>query len=981
MILRRMNFQSNFRTSRAWKNCFCLTLLLFFLFSAISLTPVRAENEGSNIPISVENGGAVPSVLLSNDQQNPSIIALSDKNKWFVVWEDWRNRSTSGADIYGRFINADGTLCGDEIAISTAAGNQTVPTVAYRNLTYGSDNIMIAWQDSRGATSSGYIYYKFLDVSALTPDCSSGAVLQNTKIIVYKSINRDRLSSRKLPRLAYDQARDQFWMVWVESRDQVQRLVEYPFGFYGSPQWYIGDVNYIAYTTISASSAVSATPEILRNLKGSSLRTVRMISSTSDFKEDGGTVEYEYEYFTDINNVTIACDDSSPEALIAWEGVRGKATLSCKWTEKDDPEICHEEDDGDDGTVEVCEPNPDYGVPTGGDLYSSELTLEPAADDGKVHIYSIFDKYITQSVVHSQLVDSSDAPSYYPALAYDLIHRKFLVAWEDRGTRGDGVHSNIYGQLIYSGGGLYSSNFAISYQDLNDDGELDDDIRSTNQTRPCIAVDSINQRFLVTWQDGRNSDVATEDLDIYAQYVDSEGSLRGYNFAVCAEEFNQYNPVTAYNFANHQYLTIWKDARNLNTTNSDIFGQRFTSEQQPQFILLNGVYVAPASHNFPNCEVGDSTVLNVMIVNILDSDVQVKKAFTSTDAFSVSGIADGDIVSAGATLICQVTFAPTAPGSFGDALSIDIGSVQASGTVESTESVRYTVQLQGNVNADFFIAENDTFTAASAYRVTACASTNKSGRLFVLLSHAPLSYGVIYAMDRNGNLVAFPAHDSSAWQNLWYMEAAAPGLELDLSRVDFRDLGCTQCQSQKVDEGASSVSFGGFGNIIITPTSDKESVNNAADFKYMPGILYVATYLKDPSVIGMFDFNEGLLEMQVLSINSLNGTWKVISRYNGENRMHAASLEVNEPGDGNISAVWPGYNVGMDYGSDESAYIMNFSIGIYNYIYKITSLTNDSFTAEYSCTANGEVLDSQPVCGVRRGSVKDQDGWLCPGMR
>ena len=109
MIKSRLNGNKNYRSACS----LCLALLLLVALSAICVSSLWAANEGANIPISVENGGDEPPILLDDDQQNPFIIALPDKNKWFVVWEDWRNWRTTGVDIYGRLINSDGTLCGN----------------------------------------------------------------------------------------------------------------------------------------------------------------------------------------------------------------------------------------------------------------------------------------------------------------------------------------------------------------------------------------------------------------------------------------------------------------------------------------------------------------------------------------------------------------------------------------------------------------------------------------------------------------------------------------------------------------------------------------------------------------------------------------------------------------------------------------------------------------------------------------------------
>jgi hypothetical protein len=1062
----------------------CLTLLILVMLAAVFVLPAGATKEGGNIPVSIENGATSPStaILLRHDQQNPVIIALADKNKWFVVWEDWRNWSTSGVDIYGRFINGDGSYCGNEIAISTASGNQTVPTAAYRDAHSGNDNIIVAWQDSRGSALSGYIYYRVCNISSLASNCSSGFTLGSERALSYQSIGGDHLNSRKLPKLAYDRVRDQFWLVWVESRDHLQRVVEYPFGPYGVPEWHFGDSNYIAYTTISAGAYTAAVPEILRNKNGTTGRTVRLLSSSSKVNGTKTTATYNYEYFTDINNVTVACDDSAPETLIAWEGTRGTATLTCNWEENDEKtiEVCHDECDDADPPVceEVCEdyPNPDYGQPTVNDSYDStfEITTE---DGGAVHIYSIFDKYIGQPVVGALKVDASDKPSYYPSLGYDSIHRKFLVAWEDRGTGigGDGVHSNIAGQLIYSGGGVYGANFAVSYQDLDGDGGWDDELKSTNQTRPHIAADTSNQRFFVTWQDGRNGEVSAENLDIYGQFVDSEGSLRGNNYAVCIAQANQQNPVTAFNQSNHQLMTVWKDARNLNTTNSDIYAQRL-SLGQPQLVLLNAdgspltpslidyglveegmvstvpitvknigdttvkldavtpllkpfyylnlpaelaevddktidlmpgssfvlkiiftpdvhgvffdkfttvsnstdltvrlqgqslekeVYLAPSILAFPAVELGKSAVMNIIITNNSDQDVQVKGSMTGRSVFSVKGFDPGTVISSGGgSLVGQVTFKPTASGYVDAMLNVSLGPVQDMAKIPAEEidwGISYGVILTGIANADFALSERNTFTADVTYNVNASASTANAGQLYVLFSHDPLSYGNIYALTKDGSLVPFPYQAVSDWQNLWYLNGASPGLKLDLSKVDFRALGCTQCQGPGAETGGGGEFH--FGEVVITPKDDGD-FNNATDFKYMSGTLYIATYVKDASISGAFDFNSDLIEMQMLHINSLAGTWQVTSSYYGEDRVHSSKLVVTESGDGNISAVWPGYNVNMSYGAGE--YVMTFSMGAYNYTYKITSLTADKFSGTYSCIANGEnVVVDAPMSGIR----------------
>ncbi|MBN2808277.1 MAG: choice-of-anchor D domain-containing protein, partial [Deltaproteobacteria bacterium] len=874
----------------------CLSLCLFLALTAIVGSPLWAANEGPNIPISIENGATAPdtATLLGEDQQNPTVIALPDKNKWFVVWEDWRNWGATGADIYGRFINGDGTYCGDEIPISTAAGNQTVPTAAYRNSPSGEDKILIAWQDTRGGAASGYLYYKVLDVSALAVDCASGVVLGGENIVGYSSIDSDSLISRKLPKVAYDAARDKFWLVWVESRNALQRIEEQPFGIAATlvgpycedgsnpnftcedgndpdylcadgseprlqcadgsypvlkcedlsdawmdwisgqfifncadesvpipvcgdnsiatpvcldgsdvalrcrdssdvawrcedgseckynrvaitTQWKFGDSNYASYVTVDAASGVAGIPEIIRNSDiipldtdedgifdnfRDSICTVRLISHSRSSEKD----VYVYEYFKNVNNVTIACDDSSPETLIVWEGVRGRATLTCTYEDTNKNEV------------------PDYFEP-----FFAELVLDEwENDDGLVHIFSIFDKYINQTVVNSQLIDASTKSCFYPAVGFDSSHRKFLVAWEDRDARdgaGDGIHSKIFGQLVYSGGGLYGANLPISFQDTNEDGIQDKNILDANQTRPQVAIDSTNQRFLVTWQDGRNSQVSLENLDIFGQFVDSEGSLRGNNYAVCVEPANQYNPVTVFNAGNHQFLSVWKDARNLNTTNSDIYGQRFTLGQ-PQLILLNDddTSLVPPLLDFDSVQAGEAPTLLVKMKNIGDSVIKIDYVTPLEAPFTyvslppeLLSVDDGNTLNLvpGASYKLYVKFEPTADGTFIDdftiqsdatSLTINLQGVRVptvppvagvrvtpgSGDFGSvflgeSKSMIFTFANTGNVDVDIVGSDMP----ASGFTVSGLPGTLKAGEdVAVLVTFAPSELGSYPGMFR-----------------------------------------------------------------------------------------------------------------------------------------------------------------------------------------------------------------------------------------
>lgn len=104
---------------------------------------------GVNTQLVVGNQGA--------NQQFPDITAAGNilgggtRKEFFVVWQDDR---AGNEDIYGQRFNESGATIGGEIAISTAAGNQTKPSVAYN---FTNDKYVVAWTDTRDGNNNIYV--------------------------------------------------------------------------------------------------------------------------------------------------------------------------------------------------------------------------------------------------------------------------------------------------------------------------------------------------------------------------------------------------------------------------------------------------------------------------------------------------------------------------------------------------------------------------------------------------------------------------------------------------------------------------------------------------------------------------------------------------------------------------------------------------------------------------------------------------------
>lgn len=798
-----------------------------------------AKLVGSELPVSTAN----------DDQQNPQVIYLPDRQMFFSVWEDWRNRNVTGSDIYGQFINPDGSTCSSAFPITRAAGNQTVPQVAYRqDVAFGTDSkLVVTWQDTRGLSNGnlvvgsgdgvtkafsgtlpanmrlqnnikiiadsqvltdngagilagtagatgtvdyvtgavsvtytvapatgvsvlalgnyGYVYYagigqlnipttatcgsfaapspsngtpvnfnipdehiavpafsavnnsvligngdgikkSFTPASPLvapvlpkgaatgfgsnvltvsvggvvaltdtgngglsgvgsgTINYTTGAITVDFNVapavnqqitasysyqsVSYSSYTRpnttDYILSRRMPKIVYDPIRDNFWLAWIESRGNNNSFNELYFpgssGANAVIAWEYGDNSFPGYAVIKGSDLsfdISRTGVVGADVVRNSLtRTSRFISGAYT---SGLAATAEYEFFTNITNVALAVDTTSPKVLLVWDGLRYKGTLDVKCTDTNNNTFCD-----------------------AGEAVASTFTTT-ASETGLSHIYTLFDTEIYRTVVKSRFLENVNPGNQAkkPAAGFDPVFQRFFVVWEDMR---DGLTNKIWGQLIDSSGSLYNNNVFVGFQSLTTPGTLDANVASSSQTSPAVSYDTVNQRYFVAWQDGRNGQVSNENLDIYGQYVDGEGSLRGANYVITTNIANQLVPAIVYNTFTNQFLALWKDARNTSATGSDIYGQLF-SLGQPQLTLLNtdNSPLTPTILDFSSVPVGTSSYKSFKVRNTGDVNLTVTSAGVSgSTAFSVTPTT-ASVLPPGASQIYTVTYTPVSGSS------------------------------------------------------------------------------------------------------------------------------------------------------------------------------------------------------------------------------------------------------------------------------------------------------------------------------
>jgi hypothetical protein len=133
----------------------------------------------------------------------------------------------------------------------------------------------------------------------------------------------------------------------------------------------------------------------------------------------------------------------------------------------------------------------------------------------------------------------------------------FILTWEDRRIIGN---SDIFAQYFASDGTRRGDNFRVS-----DSSASGDQIISSAFVTP----DGIG---LAVWDDRRHGLTG----DIYAQFINPDGSLRGTNFRVNDDPINsgnQYEPDIAGDDSN-RFVVAWMDGRD---NNWNIYAQRFSS--------------------------------------------------------------------------------------------------------------------------------------------------------------------------------------------------------------------------------------------------------------------------------------------------------------------------------------------------------------------------------------------------------------------
>jgi len=465
----------------------------------------------SNVSFSLEEK---PLIVKAGNQQNPFIVFISTYRYYLLLWEDWENPEDSS--IYGQFFKEDGTSCGAPFVIAgfNDGHQQTNPKAAYAS---NANLVVISWQDTRGDEESGFIFYKPLYPPT---DCSQQPKIGKEIPVGFKSYFGEKLLNRFKPYIVYDRASENFVLVWVEKRNQSKRAKGFCFTFNEFDETF-GDNSFIGYLILNKELNPVKGPTILTNTNQA---TARLISISLP---DPNTTLFVYEHFDNVDNVRIDCDSSTGICLLVFEGIRFKTEIICK-----------------------------------GDITNAQIEQVTSPFEGEDNFSHIFASTLDQIEMEGNLlirVDISDYSSHNPYVRNNPIEGKFLIVWED--YRDNSELSHIYGQIITLTGNLYATNFPVSINP------------NSSQASPFIVYDISSQLFLVLWQENKSEFLQSSNVDIYGQYVNSGGVLKGQSIEIITDATgNQLAPTAVYNPYKDEIFIVWKDDRYSDVTGADIFG-------------------------------------------------------------------------------------------------------------------------------------------------------------------------------------------------------------------------------------------------------------------------------------------------------------------------------------------------------------------------------------------------------------------------
>ena len=238
-----------------------------------------------------------------------------------------------------------------------------------------------------------------------------------------------------------------------------------------------------------------------------------------------------------------------------------------------------------------------------------------------------------------------------PALAYNPVSKRLLLAWEDNGTDG----KDILGQLL-------------DVTSFTPDGNQISISNATgDQTSPVAAFDIVNERYLVAWEDARNQSANISNIDIYGQFIDPQGNLSGGNTIITVSPSNQLGPAVAFGDVYfRKFMVVWKDAQLNNDAN--LYAQLLEFSTLPQLVITDAqeIPINSGSIDFGNVDITTVTPfrdISFKVKNDGNSQLTISSITSPVAPFSFT-TPKPVTISPGSSADMTLRFAPTGAGSY-----------------------------------------------------------------------------------------------------------------------------------------------------------------------------------------------------------------------------------------------------------------------------------------------------------------------------
>jgi len=493
---------------------------------------------------------------------------------YFVVWADLRNRYTSIEDIYGVRITQNGTILDTiPIAISTAAGSQILPAVAYDGANY-----LAVWEDNR--SGSWEIYGARVNQSGNVIDSTGiristlGSFYQNPRVafdgtnylvvwehgpiygarVTTSGVVLDTIpititsgnASPSDPSLAFDG--NNFMIIWADTRGSIRSDI---YGARVTPTGIVLDTSGIAISTAPAEQLYPTVSfggsnyfvvwEDWRDgvdIYGARVTTSGIVLDSigipiypqirSDAKP---AVSFDgINYFVVWQNPSFSSSGSSFDIYGARVNQAGSVLDSISIDISYAAYAQYIPKTAFDGTNYLVVFQ-DYRSGTSWDVYGVRVSQ-------------------TGVILDPNGIVISASPKNVECLSLSFDGTNYLTVWCEASHWGDG---DIYGARVTTSGVVLDTiPIAIS-------------TASRHQTESAVAFDGTD--YFVVWLDWRDF-----ENDIYGARVTTSGIvLDTLGINISASESLQTEPSIVFDGTNH--LVIWQDNRNGLT---DIYGTRVT---------------------------------------------------------------------------------------------------------------------------------------------------------------------------------------------------------------------------------------------------------------------------------------------------------------------------------------------------------------------------------------------------------------------